>query len=396
MLATKTIDQKTIRIENRKKIFHILIRRREVTIPEISREVGVSIPTITKNITHLITEGIAEEAGVSESTGGRRPMVIRFLPDAYYSVGVAFLMDAVRIVLTNLDSDIKADRTLRMVDFSEIDLVMQHLQQEVESILLEKEIAPDRVLGMGLSVPGTVNEETRLLQIAPHLKMRNIDFAAYQELFAFALFIENDANAAAMAELTLGIAKAMRNLVYLSVLPQGIGAGIVVGGQLYRGKNKRAGELSHVTIASNGRQCSCGRKDCWELYASANSLLDMYYERTGKRVQALEDFFTALKKFEPAAADVFDTYLDYLALGIQNIILIQDPHYVIIGGVISPYEEFFLEPLREKVFVENNFYDSTDVKIMCSTLKQDASILGVALLPFERVFSLDEIQQLVI
>ena len=90
MLETRVIDQKTIRIENRKKILQLLIRKRELTIPEISREIEVSIPTVTKNISQFIAEGIAEEAGVSASTGGRRPMVIKFLPDAYYSVGIEF------------------------------------------------------------------------------------------------------------------------------------------------------------------------------------------------------------------------------------------------------------------------------------------------------------------
>jgi predicted NBD/HSP70 family sugar kinase len=204
------------------------------------------------------------------------------------------------------------------------------------------------------------------------------------------LFIENDANVAAMAELILGIAKEMRNLVYLCVLPQGVGAGIVVGGHLYKGKNKRAGEISHMTVASHGKRCSCGRSDCWELYASANTLLKRYEEKTGKTLAELHDFFSALKRYELPAVEVFDEYLDYLALGIQNLILIQDPHYVIIGGVISPFEEIFLEPLKEKVFAENDFYDVQDVKVMCSTLKENATILGASLLPFENIFSLHE------
>ena len=81
-----------------------------------------------------------------------------------------------------------------------------------------------------------------------------------------------------------------------------------------------------------------------------------------------------------------------LILGIQNILLIQDSHYFIIGGILSLFEEFFLEPLQDKVFTENIFYDRTDVQIMCSTLKKDASILGASLLPLERVFSLHRIQ----
>lgn len=358
---------------------------------EISKEIEISIPTVAKNINQLITEGIVEEAGVSESTGGRKPMIIRFRPDAYYSVGVEFALEDVRIILTNLDSEIKSDRTLRDVDYEDIDKLTTAIREEINSILLEQEIPVRKMLGVGISLPGTTNEETKFLKIAPNLGIRNLDFTKYEPLFELPLFVENDANIAAMAELTLGIAKTMRNLVYISVLPKGIGCGIVVGGHIYRGRNKRAGELSHMTIASQGRQCPCGRHDCWELYASTDVLVTMYREKTGKDIQEVQEFFAALRKYEPAAAEVFDKYLEYLALGIQNIILIQDPHYVIIGGVLSLFEEFFLEPLQEKVFVENNFYDTANVEIMCSMLKEDASILGASLLPFEKIFSLHDV-----
>jgi predicted NBD/HSP70 family sugar kinase len=386
------IDQKTIRTENRKRILQLLIRKREVTIPEISRELEISIPTVAKNINQLIAEGIAEEAGVLESTGGRRPVLIKFLPDAYYSIGIDFSTDGyVRIILTNLDSVITSDRTLRNPDFKDIDALMLDIQHHVEGILLDRQILLHKVLAIGISLPGTVNEETKLLKIAPNLGIKNVEFTKYEPLFQLPLFIENDANAAAMAELTLGIAKTMQNIVYLLILPQGIGGGIVVGGHLYRGRNKRAGEFSHMMIASQGRQCSCGRLDCWEMYAAANALVKMYREKTGKDITSVKDFFAALKRYDPAAVEIFDKYLEYLALGIQNIILIQDPHYVIIGGVISPFEEIFLESLQEKVFVENSFYDRNDVQIICSTLKEDASILGASLLPFEKIFSLHDI-----
>lgn len=377
-----------IRTENRKKILQLLIRNRESTIPEIAQETRISIPTVAKNISQLVKEGMAQEAGVSVSTGGRKPMMIKFLPDSYYAFGVDFGIEDVRIVLTNLDSAMKADRILRNVDYNDFDRLLQMVQQEVNSILLEKSITASHILGIGMSLPGTVNEETRFLKLAPNIGLKNLGFAKYASLFPFPMFLENDANAAAMAELTLGAAKNMENLIYIAVMPQGIGCGIVVGGHLYRGKNKRAGELSHMAIASHGRQCSCGRKDCWEMYASTNALVNMYREKTGKEIHSIHEVFACLRKYEPAAAEVFNEYLDYLAAGIKNIILIQDPHYIIIGGVLSVFEEFFLEPLREKVFVENDFYDRNDVEVMCSTLKSDASVLGAALLPFEKVFSL--------
>jgi predicted NBD/HSP70 family sugar kinase len=391
------INQKAIWTENRKRMLRLLTSKRELTIPEISRELDISIPTISKNINQLKGEGLVQEAGVSSSSGGRRPKLIKFIPDAFYSFGIEFSVERqVRIILTNLDSKIIAERILKDPDFNDIDALMQEVNHQVQTVLLDSKIPVQKILGIGFSLPGTTDEETGLLKIAPNLmkrsivKIRNLDFTKYESLFQLPLFIENDANAAAMAELTLGIANVMRNLVFLSILSYGIGGAIVVGGQLYQGKNKRAGEFSHMKISSHGRRCFCGRRDCWELYASLNVLLTMYREQTGEAISSIKDFFELLKKYERTALKVFDEYLDHLATGIQNIILIQDPHYVIIGGILSRFEAFFLEPLQEKVFVENSFYDRTDVQIICSTLKEDASILGASLLPLERVFSLHE------
>ena len=385
------INQQILRVENRRKILRLLIRKREVTIADISRETHISIPTVTKNIQQLIKEGIVEDAGVSEAAIGRKPMLARFLPDAYYAIGVGFSAESVRIILTNLDSTIKADTTLGNPDFHDIDGLMMRIRQEVDRILLEKDVSVDSVLGIGFSLPGPTNEETKVLKFAPNHGMQHVEFTQYESAFEFPLFVENDANAAAVAELTLGIARSMRNLVYIYIMPQGIGCGIVVEGHLYRGRSKRSGEISHMRVASHGRQCPCGWQDCWELYASLDELTAMYHKKTGNTVQNIQEFFMALKKYELAAVEVFTEYLEYVAVGIQHIILILDPDYVVIGGDLSRYEEFFLEPLKERIVVENRFYDNSTVNIICSTLKENAFVLGASLLPLDRIFHLYDI-----
>ncbi|MBT8351426.1 MAG: ROK family transcriptional regulator [Deltaproteobacteria bacterium] len=394
-MIAQIISQKTIQSENRKRMLRLLTSNRELTITEISRKLDISIPTVSKNINQLKGEGLVEEAGVSSSSGGRRPMLVKFVPDAYYSFGIEFAAERyVRIILTDLDSKIIVDSVLQDPDFNNIDSLMHEIHRRIGSVLLDSKIPAQKILGIGFSLPGTTDGETGLLKIAPNLmkrsivKLRNVDFQKYESLFQLPLFIENDANAAAMAELTLGIAKVMQNLVFLSIMSYGIGGAIVAGGHIYQGKNNRAGEFSHMKISSHGRKCICGRRDCWESYASLNVLMTMYQEQTGNAISSVNDFFALLNKYDRAAVEVLDKYLDHLAIGIQNIILIQDPHYVIIGGILSLFEEFFLEPLQEKVFVNNIFYDRADLQIMCSALKEDASIIGASLLPLERIFSL--------
>lgn len=384
MLRLNSVDQETIKDSNRKSILQLLSKKREATKQEIAKELEISIPTVTTNVNALIEEGILEEAGVAESTGGRKPVIVRFLPNSRYSFGVDFSLTSVRIALTNLDSDIICETTFKMEGFSNMNEVIRKIERLIKDILKEKNIPIEKVLGIGFSLPGTVNEEAMLLEMAPNLKIKNISFKAFDEILEFPVYIENEANAAALAELSLGIAKQMRNLVYVSIT-KGIGTGIVIQDYLYKGKNKRAGEFGHMTVVADGKQCNCGKKGCWELYASDRALIEEYNKRTNKSTTSLQDIFEALRNDDANAKAVWEEYLNYLAVGIQNIILILDPHYIVIGGEISQYEEI-LEHLKEKVFIKNNFYNENDIKIMTSTLKGNASILGASLLPLQDLF----------
>ena len=383
------IDQEIIRDSNRKKILSLIAEKREYTKQDISKEIGVSIPTVITNINELIAKGLVEEAGVAGSTGGRKPIIVRFLPDSKYSFGVEFTLNNVRVILTNLDAKIKFDTSFEVENFKNIDFIIEKVHEIISSVVEEKKINEEDILGIGFSLPGTVNEESLILELAPNIAMKNVDFSRFSEILKFPIYIENEANSAAIGELTLGIAKKMRNLVYMSI-NEGIGAGIVIEDHLYKGKNKRAGELGHMTIVPNGKPCNCGRKGCLEKYTSKKSLLEDYNCKSLKPIYTLKEFFSRVEQKENLAIIVLQNYISFLAIGIQNIVLMLDPHYVVLGGEISDFSEYYIEDLKEKVFVENSFYDSSSLKIFTSKLKGDSSILGAALLPMKKLFILDE------
>lgn len=388
-MKTISVDQEVIKESNRKKILNLLSKKREVTKQFISKEIGISIPTVIANINELITEGLVEEAGVAGSTGGRKPVIVRFLPDSKYSFGVEFISNSMRIVLTNLDSQIKQDTVFSTEGMKDIDEIIKAVHYEIEKIIKDKNIANEDILGVGFSLPGTVNEENYILEQAPNMKMKNVDFKRYFQIFELPLYLENEANSAAFAELNLGIVKEMKNLVYISIT-DGIGTGIVIQDHLYKGKNKRAGEFGHMTVVPDGKECNCGRKGCFEQYASKNAIIIEYNNNNVSPIKNIREFFDKIECKEKLATQVLDRYTDYLALGIQNIALILDPHYVVIGGELSEYSHFFLESLRDKVFVENSFYNREDFKIITSILKQNSSILGASLLPLQKLFFINE------
>jgi predicted NBD/HSP70 family sugar kinase len=253
----------------------------------------------------------------------------------------------------------------------------------------ELQIPLDRILGIGFSLPGTVNERKKVLEFAPNLspdlRMNNLRFKRYESLFPFPLFVENEANAAAFAELLYGVAKRQRNLVYLSV-NRGIGAGIVIRGHVYKGNKKRAGEIGHVTVDTKGIQCTCGRKDCWEIYAASGALIRNYNQESDIKLKDSKEFLQVLESSDPLAIRIWDAYLDHLVTGINNVILCFDPHYLVIGGEISEFGDRLLDPLKTRLFLQNPYYKDSDLQILISSFGENASVIGVALLPFQKLY----------
>ncbi|NOY09701.1 MAG: ROK family transcriptional regulator [Spirochaetes bacterium] len=388
-------DQEKIKYANNRRILHLLIKRRELSKQEISRITRISITTVAGNINRLIEDNLAEEAGVADSTGGRKPMIIRFLPDARYAFGVDFASNhltasnKIKVVLINLDAEVRDQEIFDYNKFSSINEIMYYLKDLTKDITERNNIRVKNILGIGFALPGPVNENKKILELAPNLAaslgMKNVNFKNYENLFPFPIFVENEANAASYGELMLGTAQHKHNLVYLSI-NRGIGAGLIVRGHIYKGNNRRAGEVGHMTVASNGVLCTCGRKDCWEIYAASGALIRKFNKQSERKITDTKQFLEKLKSRNPDAVEIWDKYLDYLALGINNIILSFDPHYIIIGGEISEFNSMLIEPLQERIFKNNSFYGRSDLQILLSHLRKDASLIGAALLPFQKLF----------
>ncbi|MBX4262282.1 ROK family transcriptional regulator [Clostridium estertheticum] len=385
MKKFKVIDQEMIKQINKKNIIQLLYKRSQITKQEISKELHISIPTVISNVNELIEEGYLDEAGVAESTGGRKPIIIRFLPDARYSFGVCITPSKIRIVLINLKLQIIKEEEFKLSKKLEsIDIMMNKIKQCIDELVDEFKIPKNKIIGVGFSLPGTVNEEKLLLVNAPNLKLYNVDFKKYEKLYNYKLFIENEANAAAYAETFLNPGKVIKNLVFVSIT-EGIGAGIIINDNLYKGNNKHAGEFGHMTIVKDGELCNCGKRGCFELYASEKALISKYNEEFNVEDKNLKEFFR-LTKTNGKAKEILYNYIDYLAEGIKNIILITDPEEIIIGGKIAYYEEYFKENLIMKIFEENSLYIKGECTVSFSKLKENASILGAALMTMQEIF----------
>ena len=251
--------------------------------------------------------------------------------------------------------------------------------------------------GVGLGCPGTINRATGIVEFSNNLGFSNFPVKKMlEERFGGKeVIIENDANAAAYGEFQAGALKGAVNAVAIT-LGTGVGSGIIIDGKIYSGSNFAGGEMGHHVIVYNGRQCNCGRKGCWERYASATGLIITTKEAMEKAdkespIWKLVDgdinrvsgrtAFDAMRAGDPVGKAVVDEYIAYLGCGIVNAINTFQPDILCVGGGICNEGETLLAPLRAYVDAEQYSMNSSKKTVVCrAKLGNDAGIIGAALL----------------
>ncbi|GMQ59774.1 ROK family transcriptional regulator [Vallitalea sediminicola] len=380
MLLLDTINQQIIKETNRARILKLIRKKKEITIKDIAKELGTSIPTVISKVNELIDIGIIKEGGVAESSGGRKPVLIRFVPESRLSFGINISPKKISIALMDLDAKILVEESTQYNKTYSFDEILSITKEIIESIITQNEVDRNKILGIGFSLPGIVDEKKLVLENAPNINVKGFDFQPYEKFFGFPVYIENEANVAAIGESELGMSSHYNNMVFVSIT-EGIGAGIIIQNHLYKSTNKRAGEFGHMRITDDRMKCNCGRTGCWELYASETALLKSYNDKSTSKIGTVGQLITRVEKKDTIACEVFNDYIRYLAVGIENIILTLSPEKIIIGGKISKYHELYEKTLVEYINRESILYPIEESIIGYSLLKGRASIIGAGLLP---------------
>lgn len=250
------------------------------------------------------------------------------------------------------------------------------------------------VAGIGVGSPGTPDSKEGVLIYANNLRFRNVPIRAeIQKYINLPVYLDNDANCAALAESVAGAAKGVQDSVTIT-LGTGVGSGVVINHRIYSGFNYAAAELGHTVIVVDGEPCTCGRNGCWESYASATGLIrqarraveqnpDSAILRLAQGDPAKIDAkipFDAAKEGDATAKKVIDQYLKYLAAGLVNVINSFQPEIVVIGGGVSKQGEYLLAPLRKLVDEGVYSHDIPHAELKEAKMGNDAGIIGAALL----------------
>ncbi|MDE7274707.1 MAG: ROK family transcriptional regulator [Lachnospiraceae bacterium] len=343
------------------KILDFMLNQGSTTKADIAKQLNLSMPTVLSNIGELTEKGLVMEVGEMESTGGRKARRISLKEDYYYAVGVDITAHHIGMVLVNFGGKIIQQQRVRF-DFQTDIAYCRQLAAQIQEFY--KDIAAEeKILGIGISLPGIINEKERVLVKSHALQLENYSLKMIEQLFSLPVYFENDANAAMLAENP----RQLGDVVYLS-LNNTLGGAVCIDGRLFSGQNCKAGEFGHMILLPGGKQCYCGKEGCADAYCAASVLSD-----NGKR--SLDTFMQMLGT-DADADRQWEEYLENLAMLISNVRMIFDTD-IILGGDVGGYLEKYMMELAEKVMKYNQFDKDVSYLKNCSYQKE-ASAVGVA------------------
>ena len=292
--------------------------------------------------------------------------------------------------LVDEDGRLLAVKTMKIREVSDPDALTDTLVALTRELAQEGDVPMEEIASVGAGVPGVVDIRTGSIVYTCNLPLRNIPLRKlFKRRLGLHLYVENDANCAALAEYHAGAGRGSKRFVTIT-LGTGIGAGIIHNGKIFHGGNGMAGEVGHTCIDYQGLPCPCGRRGCWEAYSSATALIRQARQAAAEHPESLlagaeeitgKTVFDAADRGDETANAVVDRFCDYLGAGVTNIVNALAPEVILIGGGISRQGERLLAPVRR--YVERNCFGGPEGAIpifAAARLGNDAGIIGAAAL----------------
>jgi len=362
----------TIRDINRQIVLNYVREREPISRAEIARETELQRSTISAIVEDLKTEGLVEEVGEGESTGGRRPTLLKLRAAGPIALGVSITPTCTTIATSDL-----AGRVIDQEEFlTDAD---KTLGQMIDVVHAFTERYKGSIEGVGVSLPGLVDPSTGTALYIPYFLWRDLPISEMiSNAAGVPVVIDNDANAVALAELWFGRPEVNDARDFILVLvAEGVGTGIIFDGQVYRGQRGAAGEFGHMVIGSGAPvPCSCGGVDCWEAFSSERAAIARYLKLSGAPANTtfIEVVDRALAGEANAKAALVETARQ-LGVGISNLIIGFSPEAVVVGGEIARAWNLIESALTETI-ANSVRRGLPSARILPSTLGEKPTLRG--------------------
>lgn len=362
-----------IKETNYKKILQLIGKGQQLTKLDIAYTLKISIPTVTTNINELKQEGIIEEIESDIYTGGRKPKVIKLIPDSRISIGMSITKSKVVVVIMNLLEEVMLIKDKEC----EGGILSDYIQQGKELIqeaIEELNIKEESILGVGISIPGTLNQKLGVIE-QTNMGYKEISLNHIYDLFNTTVYVENEANLSLLAEKSIRKYDDLKNLLYIGI-NEGLGGGIFVNGDLFTGTSGRAGEFGHMRFIEKETSKSYRVED----QISTRSLVQHYEQKTGENIESFSNFEKLVKTQNRVATEILMDSIEILLMTIYNLTMVVDIQEIIIGGKVGRLIKSEPKLLEELMNKYSEIMDKLDLNICFSEIR-NTSATGAALLP---------------
>lgn len=382
-----------LKILNRLLVRDLIRKYGPISRNEIAQKAGLTPSTITVITGDLIKTGIIKEAGYGRSGGGRRPIMLELNPGAAYVLAVRIQKGDVLIALFDLAGNIVSKKS-HFIDSMQPEELGKVVADTFYWLCSNSKIDPQKVLWCGVASPGLIDSNQGIIVRSSNLNWRAVKLKEIiaNKLGNLPVHIEQNANAAALAELERGSARGYNNFIYLN-LSVGISAAFIIDGKIYSGEKGYAGEIGHsVLFPKGGQLCACGKKGCFEAACGVKSIIEQVVKELGDNLKSkitIDDVVSPPLINNPTVRRILTKAGYLVGIGIANLLSLFNPKLVILGGNLAKagniLTDSVIKSIKEWAFEE--IID--DVKIVNSKMLEDPQLVGAAVFALQNVFALE-------
>jgi predicted NBD/HSP70 family sugar kinase len=334
---------------NRLLVLNCVRENRVIARAEVARRTNLSRTTVGNIIDELIIEGFVREGGSQRSkrSGGRRIVPVHFNTKAGYVIGIAMGRNHLTLLLTDLVAEVISRRELPFATQRGPEVCLAELAVQVQRFMAEHDVTKQDIFGIGVGMPGPIDSALERSLAPP--RMPGWDQTPVRQILTDALgmliFLGNNGYMGALGESRYGVGKGVRDLLYVR-LGSGIGSGLLVGGQIYRGGSGSAGEIGHMTIDPEGPPCACGKRGCLEALASGPAILSAA-RKGAPEVETLAEVIEAAQAGEVHCRAALKDAGEAIGMAFGSLINFFNPSMIVLDGSIIHAGDLILDPIRQ-------------------------------------------------
>ena len=398
-LLLQEIEKGSKSAQTKKRIITHYIYSGSSTLTDLSKELDLSVPTVTKFVMEMCDEGYIIDYGKLETSGGRHPNLYGLNPESGYFVGVDIKKFAINIGMINFKGDMMEKKLNIPYQFDNTPEALDELCRIIASFIHHTRVETQKVLNVCVNISGRVNPESGYSFSIFNFSERPLA-DILSEKTGFKVCIDNDTRAMAYGEYMQGCVKGEKDIIFVN-LSWGTGIGIIIDGKIYTGKSGFSGEFGHVSAFDNEIICRCGKKGCIETEISGSAFYRILMERIAKGESSilskrvaniknhpltLDELIEAVNKEDLLCIEIVEEIVLKLGKQVAGLINLFNPEMVIIGGTLSLTEDYITQPLKTSVRKYSLNLVNKDSVIVTSKLKDKAGLIGACMLARSRMF----------